>query len=129
MTQPAPHRPLIDVPVAVRGASAGFSVLLIAGLVAVLLGLKFPSVGPLLGLVAAVVGFHVAARRVGEARVPALHGAFAAVLAYLLVLPIAWHFSPAHSSADVGRAMINFALALSTGSLTGWMNANRGTPE
>lgn len=125
MTSQQPRRARIDMPVAVRGASAGFSVLLIGGLIAVLLGLKFPAAGPLLGLVAAVIGFHVAARRVGTASIPALHGAFAAVLAYLLVLPIAWTFSPGHSSADVGRALLNLALALSTGSLTGWMNSHK----
>jgi hypothetical protein len=112
------------MPVAVRGASAGFTVLLIGGLLTMLFTIKFPAAGPLVGITAAVVGFHVAARRIGTASVPALHGAFAAVLSYLLVLPLAWNFSPGRGSADYGFALLNLALALSTGSLTGWMNSH-----
>ncbi len=123
MTPPKPRSARIDMPVAVRGASAGFTVLLVGGLLTMLLTIKLPASGPLVGLTAAVVGFYVAARRVGKASMPALHGAFAAALSYLLVLPIAWSFSPGNSSADIGFALLNLALALSTGSLTGWMNS------
>jgi hypothetical protein len=124
-TDPRENPSRIDLPVAVRGASAGFSVLLIGGLLAWFLGRIFPAAAPLLGIAAAVVGFHVAARRIGTATFPALHGAVAAVMSYLLVFPIAWWMTGEWGPADTGRAMLNFALALSTGSLTGWMNSHK----
>jgi hypothetical protein len=114
----------VDVPVAVRGASAGFTVLVVGGLLALLLGFKLPAAAPLLGIAAAVGGVYVAARRIGTATFPALHGAVAAVGAYLLALPIVFLMTQNWTPADSGRAMLNFALALSTGSLTGWMNAH-----
>lgn len=125
MVEPRPTSHPIDFPIAVRGASAGFSVLLIGGLLAWFLGRIFPAAAPLLGIVAAVVGFHVAARRIGTATFPALHGAVAAVMSYVLVFPIAWSMTGAWGPADTGRAMLNFALAISTGSLTGWMNSHK----
>jgi hypothetical protein len=125
MTQAAPHPSRIDLPVAVRGASAGFSVLLIGSLLAMLLTFILPAYGPMLTVVAAIIGFYVAAHRVGAASIPALHGAFAAVLSYLLVLPIWWNFSFARSRMDLGVAVLCFALAISTGSLTGWMNSHK----
>ena len=125
MVPPSAQPGRIDFPIAVRGASAGFSVLLIGSLLSMLLTFIFPAYGPLLIVVAAIIGFYVAAHRVGTASIPALHGAFAAVLAYLLVLPIWWNFSFARNRIDVGVALLCFALALSTGSLTGWMNARK----
>jgi hypothetical protein len=119
----SPNR--IDLPVAVRGASTGFSVLLVGGLVTLLVAIKVPAVGPLVGIASAVLGFHVAARRVGTASMPALHGAFAALMAYALALPVVVLLSSGWTTADMGRAMLNLALAISTGSLTGWMNAPR----
>jgi len=125
MAEPTAHSGRIDFPIAVRGASAGFSVLLIGSLLAMLLTFIFPAYGALLTVIAAIVGFYVAAYRVGAASIPALHGAFAAVLSYLLVLPIWWNFSFARNRMDVGIAVLCFALALSTGSLTGWMNSRK----
>jgi len=125
MVQPSKKSSVIDFPTAVRGASAGFSVLLIGSLLAMLLTFLLPAYGPMLIVVAAIIGFYVAAHRVGSASMPALHGAFAALLSYLLVLPIWWNFSFAKNRIDVGVALLCFALAISTGSLTGWMNAKR----
>ena len=125
MVQPNAQSGRIDFPIAVRGASAGFSVLLIGSLLAMLLTFILPAYGPMLTVVAAIGGFYVAAHRVGTATIPALHGAFAAVLSYLLVLPIWWNFSFAKNRIDLGVALLCFALALSTGSLTGWMNSRK----
>ena len=83
----------VDVPVAIRGASTGFSVLLLGTLLAQFAAAFLPRPAGIALIVATVVlGFAVAARRTGTASIPALHGAVAAELAYLLVLPLQWHF-------------------------------------
>lgn len=114
----------VDVPVAVRGASAGFSVLLIGWLLSTAVAIRYPQAALTFLIAVSIVGFYVAARRVGTATIPALHGTVAALMAYLLVLPITWHFTLPKSPAEVGVTMLSLALALSTGSLTGWMNSH-----
>jgi hypothetical protein len=77
----------IDWPQAVRGASTGFTVLVIGGLAGPLMA-TVPVVGQPWLLVVAVVAFAVAAWRTGDALSPALHGATAAVVSFLLVFPL-----------------------------------------
>lgn len=77
----------IDWPQAVRGASTGFTVLVIGGLAGPLMA-AVPVLGRPWLLVVAAVAFAVAAWRTGDALSPALHGATAAVVSFLLVFPL-----------------------------------------
>jgi hypothetical protein len=110
----------IDVPAAVRGASAGFSVLLIGGLLGPLIAVKAPGIGSLFLTGTAILAFFLAARKTGRATSPALHGAVAAVAAYLLVLPLVM-MSPA--GRNLGQSIVTLVTAVSVGALTGWMNS------
>lgn len=106
----------IDVPNAVRGASTGFSILLIGGLLAPFLTLV--SVAAAAGWLAlvAVVAFAVAARRSQRAGKPAVHGAAAAVFAYALVLPL---LLPFEQGRNVGQILLTLATAVVVGAGVG----------
>jgi hypothetical protein len=111
----------IDVPVAVRGASAGFSVLLIGGLLGPLIAVTVSAaLGGAVLVGTAILAFFLAARKTGTASSPALHGAVAAVAAYCLVLPLVL-MSPA--GRDLRQSVLTLATAISVGALTGWMNS------
>ena len=105
----------VDVPVAVRGASAGFSVLLLGTLLAQFAAGFLPNAAGIALISASVIlGFAVAARRTGVSTVPALHGAVAAELAYLLVLPLQWHFG----RPELSEIVFTIAAALVVGAAT-----------
>lgn len=112
----------VDVPQAVRGASSGFSVLLIGGLVAPMVGIAAPLLGSVWLTLTAFTAFVVAARRIGVATVPVLHGAVAAVLAYILVLPL---LLPFEAGRNVPQILLTFATAISVGACTGWIQSRR----
>lgn len=105
---------------AIRGASAGFSVLLVGPLLAQLTTAFLPPAAvQSLIYISVALGFTLAARRVGIASVPVLHGATAASLAYLLVLPLQWHFG----RPSLPEVLFTVAAALSIGALTGWIHS------
>lgn len=126
MTPPGKALPAgrVDVPVAVRGASAGFSVLLIGGLLGPLIGVKAPALGSVFLTGTAILAFFLAARKTGTATSPPLHGAIAAVLAYALVLPLVLM---SDAGRNLGQSLVTLATAISVGALTGWMNSR--TPD
>jgi hypothetical protein len=97
---------LVDVPNAVRGASTGFSVLLIGGLLAPMVTLVSVVVATIWLTGVAVVAFAVAARRSRSAGVPAAHGAVAAVGAYVLVLPLLLPFEQARNPLQILLTMV-----------------------
>lgn len=70
----------------VRGASIGFSILLIGGFAAPLAA-RFPLIGPYWLTITAVIAFLAAGLRT---RGRLSHGVLAAVGAYLLILPLVW---------------------------------------
>ena len=117
----------VDFPVAVRGASSGFSVLVIGTLLSQLILILAPS-SPALAVVFApyVLGSYVAARRVGNATVPALHGIAASVGAFLLTLPVLLllmlNSQPVESISYLATGL---TLSIGIGALTGWMNRGR----
>ncbi|SNR82151.1 hypothetical protein SAMN06265360_12136 [Haloechinothrix alba] len=78
----------VDPPAVLRGASSGFTVLVIGGLAAPVVVGVVPAAGMVWLPLVAVVAFVVAAARGGSHRVPAVQGATAALTAYLLVLPL-----------------------------------------
>jgi len=118
---------LVDFPVAVRGASSGFSVLVIGVLLSQLILVLAPN-SPALVVVFApyVLGSYVAARKVGTATVPALHGVAASVGAFLLTLPILLLLmldsQPLESITYLATGLM---LSIGIGAITGWMNRGR----
>lgn len=104
----------IDVPGAVRGASTGFSILVLGGLVAPFWTLlATPVAAGWLALVA-VVAFAVAARHSRRAGNPGLHGAVAAVIAYALVLPLILPFEQGRNPGQIGLTVV-------TAVVVGWL--------
>lgn len=117
----------IDFPVAVRGASSGFSVLVIGVLLSQLIPLLAPS-SPALVVVFApyVLGSYVAARKVGNATVPALHGIAASVGAFLLTLPLLLLMMlDSQPLESISYLATGLALTIGIGAITGWMNKGR----
>ncbi|MCR1785741.1 hypothetical protein KVF89_24605 [Nocardioides carbamazepini] len=104
----------IDVPGAVRGASTGFSVLILGGLVAPFLTLASTAAAAGWLAAVAVVAFAVAARHSRLAGSPGLHGAVAALIAYALVLPLILPF-------EQGREPLQIALTVLTALVVGWL--------
>jgi hypothetical protein len=108
--------------VAVRGASFGFSVLLIGILLSTVLRTKVPDLAVAGTVAVYLLAFSLAARKTGTATVPALHGAFAATFAYALILPLILR-DPA--GRNVAQVALTVALAVSIGGLTGWIGSTR----
>jgi hypothetical protein len=111
----------------VRGASSGFSVLVIGVLLRLLIVRLAPS-SPALAVLFApyVLGSYVAARKVGTATVPVLHGLAAAVGAYVLTVPVLLLLmldsQPLESFYYLATGLM---LAVGIGALTGWLNKGR----
>jgi hypothetical protein len=105
----------IDPVSVVRGSSAGFSVLVIGGLVAPIAAVKLPGVGGLALFVAAVAGFAYASARQWNGPRPVAQGVLAAVGAYVLVLPLV---VMARHGWDVVQVASTLATAVVVGALT-----------
>ena len=99
----------------VRGASLAFSVLVVGGLSAPL-GSRVPVIGPAWLLVTAVLAFVLAGYRIGDALDPRVHGAGAAVVGYLLVLPLVVLGT---GSLDVLQVALTLLTAVLMGGLAG----------
>lgn len=82
------HAPKADGVAAVRGASAGFTVLLLGGVLDPLAAMVVPPFAFLWLPLVAVAGFVTAGARRGVSSSPWLQGATAAVGSYLLILPL-----------------------------------------
>ena len=117
----------IDFPVAVRGASSGFTVLVIGVLLGQLILLLAPR-SPALVVVFApyVLGSYVAARKVGNAAVPALHGIAASVGAFLLTVPLLLLMMlDSQPVESISYLATGLTLAIGIGAITGWLNSGR----
>lgn len=112
----------IDVPNAVRGASTGFSILLVGGLLAPMLTLVSTLATAMWLAAVAVLAFAVAGRRSQRAGIPALHGVFAAVLAYVLVLPLLLPFEQGRNLGQIAQTLLTAVLV---GALAGTVSARR----
>lgn len=124
---PRPPTGRVDGPNAVRGASTGFSILIIGGLLAPLWTLVSTVVAAVWLAAVAIGAFAMAARLSSAAGNPPLHGAVAAVTAYVLVLPL---LLPFEQGRNVPQILATFATAIVVGGLTGWLAAGRRTaPE
>ncbi|AXB46203.1 hypothetical protein BAY59_34625 [Prauserella coralliicola] len=113
---------VIDMPLAVRGASTGFTVLLLGSLAHPLVAAWTPALSQLWLPLVALVAFVVAARRVGRARIPIVHGAVAAMSSYLLMLPLVL-LGPA--GGDPAQIALTVAASLITGAAVGFLQGSR----
>jgi len=84
--------------------------------------------GPALVVVFApyVLGSYVAARKVGNATVPVLHGVAASVGAFLLTVPVLLLMMVNSRFVEsVSYLATGLALTIGIGALTGWLNSGR----
>ncbi|MHA6793043.1 hypothetical protein ACVGVM_05885 [Pseudonocardia bannensis] len=109
----------IDGPTAVRAASTGFTILLLGGLLTPIAATYLPVIGRFWLLLTAVVAFAVAGRRIGTARIPALHGACAALGSYLLVLPLVLWMPGQSAGVDVEHLVSAAGTAVAVGAIAG----------
>lgn len=113
----------VDGIAAVRGASTGFSVLLLGGMVTPLVAIMGPSLSIGWLPLVAVSAFVIAAFRVGDSSLPWLQGMMASVGSYLLVLPLVLIAPTGRNPIQV---VLTFAIAILIGGLTGHC---RGRPH
>lgn len=92
----------VDPVAAARGASSGFSVLMIGGLMAPIVAVKAPSIAAVWLTATAVIAFVVAAWRPHRASSPAIHGCVAALASYILVLPLILPFKQGRDPWQIG---------------------------
>lgn len=111
----------VDAPLVVRGASSGFTVLLLGGLAMPLAVAFVPVVGRGWLPFVALLAFVASALRVGSARRPWLHGLVSAMSAYLLVLPLV----SLGGAADPGQIGLTSVAAVVMGSATGFVSGRR----
>ena len=121
---PQPPVGRIDVPNAIRGASTGFTILIIGGLLAPMWTLVSTVVAGIWLAAVAIGAFAVAARLSQAAGNPPVHGVVAAVTSYVLVLPL---LLPFEEGRNVPQIIATFATAIVVGALAGWLAAGRRT--
>jgi hypothetical protein len=113
----------IDPVAAVRGSSAGFSVLVLGGLLAPVLAVKVPAIGSIALVATALIGFATAAARQGSSVRPSLQGALAAIGAYLLVLPLVQLQQRSWNIEQIGLTLV---AAIVVGSVVGPISVRVG---
>lgn len=114
----------IDVGAVARAVSTGFMILVFGGLIQPIVSTYVPLLGMFWLILVAVTAFAVAGARVGMACPnPPLHGAFAAVLSYLLVVPLMFlqgTFNPLYT-------VFSFVAAAVVGAAAGFIAARSRT--
>lgn len=106
----------IDGRECVRGASAGFTVLVIGGLAQFPVANIWPGVGAAWLPFVSAVAYFVAGRRIGCATRPSLHGMVSAVGAWGLVLPLRLLGGGLMFAAQI---VMDLAIAAALGALAG----------
>ncbi|HEY0576246.1 MAG TPA: hypothetical protein VGD73_19265 [Pseudonocardia sp.] len=116
----------VDWVLVVRGASTGFTVLVISGLVNPIVS----NINPLAGLIFLVAGALgasvVASWRTRTADSPVLSGAVAALISYTLVIPLIYL---GERQLDFRVVLLFAALALIVGAITGLVISRRRTGQ
>ncbi|HEY2097364.1 MAG: hypothetical protein QOI50_2652 [Pseudonocardiales bacterium] len=108
----------VDWVLVVRGASTGFTVLVISGLVNPIVSNINPLAGLIFLVVGAVAASVVAAWRTRTADSPVLSGAVAALISYTLVVPLIY-LSERH--LDYRVIVLFAAVALLVGTVSGFL--------
>jgi hypothetical protein len=100
----------VDVGAVARAVSTGFMILVFGGLIQPIVSTYVPVIGMFWLILVAVTAFAVAGARVGMACPnPPLHGAGAAVLSYLLVVPLMFlqgTFNPLYTVFSFAAAVV-----------------------
>lgn len=110
----------IDVGEVARAVSAGFLILVFGGLIQPVVTAFVPVVGVIWLILVAVAAFSVAGARVGRtAPNPPLHGSGAAMLSYVLVVPLLF----INGTFDPLYAVCTFVAAAIVGALAGYIGA------
>ena len=109
----------VDPGVAMKSASVGFTVLLLGGVASGLAVRLLPAAGYWWMPLVSVVGYVIAAYRVGVAHRPWLHGVFAAVAAWTLLVPVRLFASD--GSWGIARLAADLGVAVAVGGLTGFV--------
>lgn len=109
--------PAMDGPRLVSGASRGFTILALGGVVQPLVGAALPLLGFYWLVLVALAAFVAAARRGCGVSKPVRQGAAAALGSYLLMLPVVHMATGELIPVQVACTAV---LAVVTGAVTGW---------
>lgn len=112
----------IDPALAAKGASRGFTILVLGGLSVPLVGAASPALGSVWLTVSSVVAFVVAAWNAGGSAAPVRQGALNATCAYLLVLPLVLMATYEPSVVQIAATAL---AAVAVGALAGWLRGAR----
>jgi len=107
----------------VRGASTAFSILVIGGLLAPIVGVVAQPLALIWLPSTSVVAFVVAGARAASVPWPPLGGAASALSGYLLVLPLVLLLNP--EGRNLGQIAATAALAVVTGAAFAWCASKR----
>lgn len=110
----------IDPSAAARGASRGFTILLLGGLSVPIVASVVPPLGSVWLTLTSVAAFVAAAWHAAVSECPARQGALTALGAYLLVLPLVVVATHQLSAAQIAVTAI---VAITVGAVTGWTRA------
>ncbi len=113
---------MIDVAGVFRGASRGFSVLLVGELVAIVVGLVSGPVGGVVFALTAAAGPVTAGILAAQSGPPVIQGASAAVLAYVLTVPLRL----AGPGLPASEAVFSVVVAAVLGAVAGRMTRRTG---
>lgn len=111
-------RPVLDEAALVRGASAGFTVLLIGELLAPVASQVNGTLGLLWVSMVGAAGFVTAGVRIGAAVKPWIQGALAAFAAFALTIPLRLLVG-LEGSQDLYRVSVSAVFSLVVGALAG----------
>lgn len=120
--EPSPRPDGIDYVAAIRATSSGFTILFLGLLLAPVLGAVLAGATMFAELLACLVAGGVAGSRIGEGRLGHLQGAFGAVSAYLLVLPLLLLFP---AGQDLERHVVYGLVMAAAGAVAGLLAARR----
>ncbi|MGD9530958.1 hypothetical protein [Pseudonocardia sp.] len=113
----------IDLVALIKGAAAGFAVLVLGGLAAAPLAAVLSPV--VWAIVVNAAAFALAGAWIGDATVPPVHGVVAALAAYLLVLPLIFALGVPVAWWQIPVAAV---IAAATGALAGFVAGRRRGP-
>lgn len=108
----------------VRGASAGFTVLVLVGLSAPILSTVGPWAPLAWLMVGSLAGYIVAALKVGDAESPMLTGAWAAFFGYTLTVPMIYIST---RTLELQSVLMFAGAAVLVGGTTGYLMGRRHT--
>lgn len=116
----------IDPSLAAKGASRGFTILVLGGLSVPLAAAASPALGSVWLTASSLVAFVVAAWNADGCPAPVRQGALNATCGYLLVLPLVLMASYEPSVVQIAATAL---AAVAVGGLAGWFRGRRTSPS